>query len=144
MALFEATGILPPTADQPLLKAKLIPKRLVNAFQTPPEKSTHLRRGTTTTARVLTSEEIYNAFRDRDRKRKLAIDDKVENKRTRLEKKAKQAQVDQARQITRCTRKRKRPSKTYCSNHHCSVIYRAIGHGRSTGILRRLTNAAVK
>ena len=54
---------------------------------------------------------MYNAFRDRDRKRKLAIDDKVENKRTRLKKKAKQAQVDQARLTTRLTRKRKRPSK---------------------------------
>ena len=97
-------------ADHPLLKAGLIPKRLVDVFQTPPEKGAHLRRGTTTTARVLTSEEISNAFRDRDRKRKLAIEEKEETKRIRLKKKAKKAQDDLARQTTRLTRNRKRPS----------------------------------
>ena len=98
-------------ADHPLLKAGLIPKRLVDVFHTPPEKGTHLRRGATTTARVLTSDEISNAFRDRDRKKKLAIEEKEQRKRIRLEKKAKKAQDDQARQTTRlAARKRKRPS----------------------------------
>ena len=46
--------------DHPLLKAGLIPKRLVDVFYMPPKKGTQMRRSATTKARVLTCEELSN------------------------------------------------------------------------------------
>ena len=57
-----------PVDEHLLLKAGLIPKRLVDVFTTPPEKQTGLRarRGAMTKSRVLTSDEISNETREGD------------------------------------------------------------------------------
>ena len=94
--------------DHPLLKAGLIPKRLVDVFKMPPEKGTHMRRSATTKTRVLTCEELSNEIRERDQKRKLAQSEKEQKKIIRLEKRAKKEMEKQRRQTKRRTRTRKR------------------------------------
>ena len=95
--------------EHPLLKAGLIPKRLADVFRTPPENEKPTRRGATTEARVLTGEEISSEIRQRDEKRKLAITEREERKRKRLEKKA--AKVVN-REVCQKTSARKRPPTT--------------------------------
>ena len=102
-----------PVDEHPLLKAGLIPKRLVDVFTTPPEKQTGLRarRGATTKSRVLTSDEISNETREGDTKRKLAQTEKEHRKRIRLLKKSQKP----PRQTTRRTRKAKPAGATATS-----------------------------
>ena len=95
--------------EHPLLKAGLIPKRLADVFRTPPENEKPTRRGATTEARVLTGEEISSEIQQRDEKRKLAITEREERKRKRLEKKA--AKVVN-REVCQKTSARKRPPTT--------------------------------
>ena len=102
-----------PVDEHPLLKAGLIPKRLVDVFTTTPEKQTGLRtrRGTTTKARVLTSDAISNEIREGDTKRKLAQTEKEHKKKIRLLKKTQKP----PRQTTRRTRKAKPAGATATS-----------------------------
>ena len=79
--------------EHPLYKAGLIPRRLVEVFQTPPESASIPRRGRgTTKAGVLTSQEISDSIKQHDLKRKMAAAQKEERKRARTDKKAKQAE----------------------------------------------------
>ena len=102
-----------PVDEHPLLKAGLIPKRLVDVFTTPPEEQTGLRarRGATTKARVLTSDEISNEIREGDTKRKLVQTEKEHKKKIRLLKKTQKP----PRQTTRRTRKAKPAGATATS-----------------------------
>ena len=78
--------------EHPLYKAGLIPRRLVEVFQTPPESASIPRRGRgTTKARVLTSQELSDSIKQHDLKRKMAAAQKEERKRARIDKKAMQA-----------------------------------------------------
>ena len=56
------------TKEHPLVTAGLIPRRLVEVFRTTPEKTKQVRRGTTSKARVLTSEELSREIRESDAK----------------------------------------------------------------------------
>ena len=56
-----------------------------DVFRSPPDEEKPTKRGATTEARVLTSEEISSEIRQRDEKGKLAITDREERKRKRLE-----------------------------------------------------------
>ena len=102
-----------PVDEHPLLKAGLIPKRLVDVFTTPPEKQTGLRmrRGATTKARVLTSDATSNEIREGDTERKLAQTEKEHKKKIRLLKKTQKP----PRQTTRRTRKAKPAGATATS-----------------------------
>ena len=64
-----------PVDDHPLVKSGLIPRRLMDVFHVPPGKEPGLRRGARK-ARVLTSQEIADEFRENDKKRKATKENK--------------------------------------------------------------------
>ena len=92
------------TKEHPLVAAGLIPRRLVEVFRTPTEKTKQVRRGTTSKARVLTSEELSKEIRESDAKRKMLYAQREESKRARLEKKE-QKEIDKQQKCTKAVAK---------------------------------------